>query len=120
VLAAKAVTAAVTLVADKLVAFTSFFLVQAVLSGHHFGVSLSRPASRPCWPTASSCSSWPCWAWRWGAIVRHTAGGIAALVELIFLPATGGLLPALSLLVLLAWPAVTLLIAALMITRRDA
>jgi ABC-2 type transport system permease protein len=94
VLAAKAVTAAVTLVADKLVAFTSFFLVQAVLSGHHLGVSLSRPASRPCWPAASSCSSWPCWAWRWGAIVRHTAGGIAALVELIFLPATGGLLPA--------------------------
>jgi hypothetical protein len=35
-------------------------------------------------------------------------------------PATNVFSPALSLLVLLAWPAVTLLIAALMITRRDA
>ena len=35
-------------------------------------------------------------------------------------PATNVFSPALSLLVLLAWPAVALLIAALMITRRDA
>ncbi len=86
-----------------------------------------------------------------GSIVRHTAGGIAALVGLIFLPAILGLLPppwgarvarftlldaarqvtalhpatnlfapAPSLLVLLAWPALTLLTAALVITRRDA
>jgi hypothetical protein len=43
VLAAKAAVAgAVTLVTGELVAFTTFFLVQAVLSGHHLGVSLSR------------------------------------------------------------------------------
>jgi ABC-2 type transport system permease protein len=86
-----------------------------------------------------------------GAIIRHTAGGITALVALIILPAILGLLPppwgarigrftlleaarqvtalhpatnlfspALSLLVLLAWPAATLGLAALVITRRDA
>ncbi len=86
-----------------------------------------------------------------GAIIRHTAGGIAALVALIVLPATVALLhapwggrlgrftlleaahqvtalhpasnlfsPAPSLVVLLAWPALTLPAAALTITRRDA
>jgi ABC-2 type transport system permease protein len=86
-----------------------------------------------------------------GAIIRHTAGGITAVVALIILPAILGLLPApwggrvgrftlldaarqatalhpaanlfspaLSLLVLLAWPTAALLAAALMITRRDA
>jgi ABC-2 type transport system permease protein len=86
-----------------------------------------------------------------GAIVRHTAGGIAALVGLIFLPSVAGVLPApwgsrigqftllgaarqvtalnpeanllapaWSLLVLLAWPAATLVAAAVVITRGDA
>ena len=44
VLAAKAaVLGAVTLAAGEVVAFASFGLVQAVLSGQHLGVSLSRP-----------------------------------------------------------------------------
>jgi len=44
VLAAKAVVlGTVTLAAGEVVAFVSFFLVQAVLAGHHQGVSLSRP-----------------------------------------------------------------------------
>jgi ABC-2 type transport system permease protein len=86
-----------------------------------------------------------------GAIVRHTAGGIAALVGVIIVPAILALLPppwgarvgrftlldaarqvtalhpatnlfapAWSLVVLLAWPAVALLAAAVTITRRDA
>ena len=86
-----------------------------------------------------------------GAVVRHTAGGIAALVGLIFLPSVAGVLPApwgsrigqftlldaarqvtalhpaanllapaWSLLVLLAWPAATLVAAAAVITRGDA
>ncbi len=43
-LAAKAVVlGAVTLAAGELVAFASLFVVQAVLAGHHQGVSLSRP-----------------------------------------------------------------------------
>jgi len=86
-----------------------------------------------------------------GAIIRHTAGAIAALPALFYLPlillwlpppwnhrierftlpvaayqvvalhpATNLFDPALSLLVLIAWPAVALLAAAVLITRRDA
>jgi ABC-2 type transport system permease protein len=153
VLAAKAaVIGALTLVAGEVVAFASFALVQAVLSGHHLGVSLSRPGV----PGAVLADGLLLFVVATmglglGAIVRHTAGGIAALVGLIFLPAILGVLPApwgarigrftlldavrqvtalhpatdlftpaLSLLVLLAWPALTLLAAALLITRRDA
>lgn len=153
VLAAKAaVIGAVTLVAGELVAFVSFALVQAVLSGHHLSVSLSRPGV----PGAVAADGLLLFVVAMmgvglGSIVRHTAGSIAALVGLIFLPAILALLPApwggrvgrftlleaahqvtalhpatnlfapaLSLLVLLAWPALTLLVAALLITRRDA
>ena len=153
VLAAKAaVIGAVTLVAGELVAFASFALVQAVLSGKHLGVSLSRPGV----PGAVLAAGLLLFVVATmglglGAIVRHTAGGIAALVGLIIVPAILALLPApwgarigrftlldaarqvtalhpatnlfapaVSLVVLLAWPAVTLLAAALTITRRDA
>src|SRR6202030_274410 len=44
VLAAKAAVAGLTtLLAGEVVAFTSFFAVQAILSGHHLGVSVSHP-----------------------------------------------------------------------------
>jgi hypothetical protein len=153
VLAAKAAAAgAVTLIAGELVAFVSFFGVQAALSGHHLGVSLSRPGvAGAVLANGLLLFVVTMMGLGLGAIVRHTAGGIAALVGLIFLPAIVGLLPppwggrvsrftllqaahqvtalhpaadlfapALSLLVLLAWPAATLLTAALLITRRDA
>ena len=150
VLAAKAaVIGALTLVAGEVVAFASF--AQAVLSGKHLSVSLSHPGV----PGAVLAGGLlllvvATMGVGLGAIVRHTAGGIAALVGLIFLPAILGVLPApwgarvarftlldaarqvtalhpatdlfapaLSLLVLLAWPALTLLAAALLITRRD-
>ena len=153
VLAAKAaVIGAATLVAGEVVAFVSFALVQAVLSGNHRGVSLSRPGV----PGAVLADGLLLFVVALmgvglGAIVRHTAGGIAALFGLIFLPtvlnllpapwgarigqftlldaarqvtalhpATNLLAPAWSLLVLLAWPAATLLAAAAVITRRDA
>ncbi|HEY6312025.1 MAG TPA: ABC transporter permease [Streptosporangiaceae bacterium] len=153
VLAAKATAAgAVTLVAGEVVAFVSFFGVQAALSGHHLGVSLSRPGvAGAVLADGLLLFVVTMMGLGLGAIVRHTAGGIAALVGLIFLPAIVGLLPspwggrvsrftllqaahqvtalhpatdlfapAASLLVLLAWPAATLLTAALLITRRDA
>ena len=153
VLAAKAaVLGAVTLVAGEVVAFASFGLVQAVLSGKHLGVSLSRPGV----PGAVLAAGLLLFVVAMmglglGAIVRHTAGGIAALVGLIIVPAILALLPApwgarvgrftlldaarqvtalhpatnlfapaWSLLVLLAWPALILLAAAVAITRRDA
>jgi len=153
VLAAKAaVLGAVTLVAGEVVAFACFGVVQAVLSGKHLGVSLSHPGV----PGAVLANGLLLFVMAMmgvglGAIVRHTAGGIAAAVGLIFLPAGLALLPApwgdrvgrftvleaahqvtalhpatnlfapaWSLLVLLAWPAAVLLIAAATITRRDA
>jgi len=153
VLAAKAaVLGTVTLVAGELVAFASFFLAQAILSGHHLGLSLSTPGvAGAVLAEGLLLFVVAMLGLALGAIVRHTAGGIAAVVGLIFLPAIAGLLPApwggrvgrftlleaahqvtalhpaanlfspaLSLLVLLAWPAAALLIAALAITRRDA
>jgi len=153
VLAAKAgVLGAVTMAAGELVAFVSFFLVQAILSGHHLGVSLSAPGV----PGAVLAEGLLLFVVAMlglavGAIVRHTAGGIAAVIGVIILPgilavlpapwggrigrftlvdaahqvtalhpATNLFAPALSLVVLLAWPALALLAAALMITRRDA
>jgi ABC-2 type transport system permease protein len=154
VLAAKAaVVAAVTLVAGEAVAFASFGLAQAVLSGKHLGVSLSQPGV----PGAVLANGLLLFAVAMiavglGAIVRDTAGGISAYVGVIFLPAIVALLlhapwgarvgrftlvyaarqvselhpatnlfsPAWSMLVLLAWPAAVLLIAAVTITRRDA
>ena len=153
VLAAKAaVTGAVTLAVGELVAFATFFTAQAVLSGHHLGVSLSHPGATGA--VLADGLILPVVALMGvglGATIRHTAGGIAALVALIILPATVALLPApwggrlgrftlldaarqvtalhpatnlfspaLSLVVLLAWPALILLAAALTITRRDA
>ena len=153
VLAAKAaVLGTVTLVAGEVVAFASFALVQAVLSGKHLGVPLSRPGvAGAVLADGLLLFVVAMMGLGLGAIVRHTAGGIAALVGLIFLPAVLALLPppwggrigrftllqaarqvtalhpatdlfapAWSLLVLLAWPAVTLLAAALLLTRRDA
>jgi hypothetical protein len=152
VLAAKAVVlGTVTLVAGELVAFVSFFLAQAILSGHHRGVSLSRPGV-PGAVLAGGLVLCVCalLGLALGAIIRHTAGGIAATIAVIALPGILALLPApwsgrlgrftlleavrqvavlhpaanlfspvLSLLVLLAWPAAALAVAAILITRRD-
>ena len=153
VLAGKAaVLGAVTLVAGELVAFVSFGITQAVLSAHHQGVSLSGPGV----PGAVLAEGLLLFVVAMlglavGAIVRHTAGGIATVVGVIIVPgivavlpapwgarigrftlvdaahqvtalhpATNLFAPALSLVVLLAWPALALLAAALTITRRDA
>jgi ABC-2 type transport system permease protein len=153
VLAAKAAVAGtVTLVVGELVSFASFFLAQAILSGNHLGVSLSHPGV-PAAVLADGILLTVCTlvGVGLGAIIRHTAGGVAALAGLIYLPAVLGLLPApwndrigrftlfyaaqqvvalhpkaalfspaMSLLILIAWPAAALLGAAVLITRRDA
>ena len=95
VLAAKAVVlGVVTLAAGELVAFASFFLVQAVLAGHHQGVSLSRPGV-PGAVLAAGLLLCVCTllGLALGSIIRHTAGGIAATIAVIVLPAILGLLP---------------------------
>jgi ABC-type transport system involved in multi-copper enzyme maturation permease subunit len=153
VLAAKAaVLAAVTLAAGEVVAFASFGLVQAVLAGHHEGVSLGHPGV-PGAVLSAGLLLCVCalLGLALGAVTRHTAGGIAATIAVIAVPAIAGLLPspwngrigrftlleaaqqvsalhpsanlfapAWSLLVVLAWPAAALAVAAIVITRRDA
>jgi ABC-2 type transport system permease protein len=153
VLAAKAaVLAAVMLVVGEAVAFASFGLTQAVLAGHGEGVSLGHPGV----PGAVLCtglllSVCGLLGLAFGALTRHTAGGIAATIAVIVVPGIVGLLPspwsgrigrftlleaarqvsalhpatnlfspAWSLLVVLAWPAAALAIAAALVTRRDA
>ena len=101
VLAAKAsVLGTVTLAAGELVAFASFFAVQAILSGHHQGVSLSRLGVP-------------------GAVLAAGSLLEAARQVTALHPAANLFSPALCLLVVLAWPAVALLAAAVLITRRD-
>jgi ABC-2 type transport system permease protein len=153
VLAAKAAVAgAAALIAGELLAFGLFFLTQAILSGHHRGISLAHPgvpgavlAAGLLLPVCALVGL------GLGAIIRHTAGGIAATAGVIYLlgvlclflpppwhdkigrftlafaayqvvamhPQPGLFSPAVSLLVLLAWPAAALLAAAFVITRRD-
>jgi ABC-type transport system involved in multi-copper enzyme maturation permease subunit len=96
VLAAKAVVlGAVTLAAGELVAFVSFWLVQAVLAGHRQGVSLGRPGVAGAVLSAGLllcvCALL---GLALGAVIRHTAGGIAATVAVILVPGILALLPA--------------------------
>ncbi len=96
VLAAKAVVlGTVTLAAGEVVAFVSFFLAQAILSGHHQGVPLSRPGV-PGAVLAAGLVLCVCalLGLALGAIIRHTAGGIAATIAVIVLPGILALLPA--------------------------
>jgi hypothetical protein len=153
VLAAKAAgTGAAALVAGEVLALACFFLTQAILSGRHGGVSLAHAgAPRAVLAAGLALAACALVGVGAGAVVRHTAGGIAAAVTVVYLlaaaclalpapwnirlgrltlpfaayaevtahPPAGLLSPGLSLLVLIAWPAVTLLAAAVVLTRRD-
>ncbi len=154
VLAGKAaVVGAVTLLTGELLALTCFALTQAILSRQHRGLSLADPGV-PGAVLAGGVVLCACalTGLSLGAIIRHTAGGIAATIAAIYLLAAlcltlpapwkddigrftmpfatyqvllvhqqpGLLSPAASILVVIAWPAVALLIAGLLITRRDA
>ena len=154
VLAAKAaVLGAAALIAGEVLAFTSFLLTQAVLAGHHRGLSLSHPGVTGAVLAAGVLLGVSAvTGLGLGAILRHVAAAVAALVGVIYLlslaclllpspwddrigrftialaayqvvalrPQRGLLSPALSMLVLVAWPAVMLLAAGVVISRRDA
>ncbi len=95
VLAAKAVTTGLmTLVAGEAVAVVSFFIDQAILHSKHLGVSWSHPGA-PGAVLASGTILFVCamFGLALGSITRHTAGGIAATIALIAVPAIVGLLP---------------------------
>jgi ABC-2 type transport system permease protein len=87
VLAAKAaVTGAAALVAGELLAFACFLLTQAILSRHHRGLALSHPGALAAVLAAgfvlAACAVAGVGL---GAVIRHTAGAIAAAVTVIYL-----------------------------------
>lgn len=96
VLAAKAAVAGVvTLVLGEILSFVTFFLVQAILSGHHRSVSLSHPGVLGA-VTAEGTFLFliTIMGTGVGAIVRHTAGAVATLLGLLAAPAILLFLPA--------------------------
>jgi hypothetical protein len=88
--------AAVTFVLMLVATFVSFFVVQAVVAGHHVNHSLGDPhALRAVVGTALFLTVLGALGMGLGALIRNTAGGIAAFVGLLFvLPGITALLPA--------------------------
>ena len=96
VLAAKAVTfTAATFVFGQLVSFAAFGVGQAILSTQHAGVSLGHPgALRATFGSGIYLCAVGLLGFGVGAAIRHTAGAMAALFGLLFLPtALADLLP---------------------------
>jgi len=96
VLAAKALAfTAASLVFGQVVGFAAFGLGQAILSTQHAGVSLSHPgALRSTVGAGLYLAAVGLLGFGIGAAVRHTAGALAALFGLLFLPsALADLLP---------------------------
>lgn len=96
VLAAKALTfTAAALVFGQAVGFAAFGLGQAILSTQHAGVSLFHPgALRSTVGSGLYLAAVGLLGFGVGATVRHTAGALAALFGLLFLPsALADLLP---------------------------
>jgi ABC-2 type transport system permease protein len=153
VLAAKACVLGVAmLIAGELFAFISWFLSWAVGSADRQALSLSHPGVLGgVLAGGFSLTVVAMLGLGLGAIIRHTAGAVAALPAVLYLPLVTLTLPApwndrigrftmvpaayqtlashpsaqflspvLSLIVLIAWPAVTLAIAFVLVTRRDA
>lgn len=153
VLAAKAaVIGALTLIFGEALSFASFILNEAILAGHHDAASLWHPAVLHALLAAGyALFVIALFGLGLATIIRSTAGAIAALPALIYLPlavltlphpyndeigkftllmaayqlvsehAHAGLLSQpLSLAVLAGWPAVALLVGAVLIGRRDA
>jgi ABC-2 type transport system permease protein len=87
VLAAKAaVTGAAALVVGEVLAVTCFLLTQAIVAGRHGGLSLSHPgvpgAIAAVGLALAACAVVGVAA---GAIIRHTAGAIAAALTVVYL-----------------------------------
>jgi ABC-2 type transport system permease protein len=86
VFAAKAlVFAAVSLIVGLVTSFGSFFLGQALMSGHHLSVTLGQPnVLRAVIGGALFLAACGMLAYGLGAILRHTAGAITAAIGLLF------------------------------------
>ena len=86
---------AVAFVVSLPAVFIVFFIGQAILSGQHINIALSHPGVlRSLFGAALFLTVMGLFGLGLGAIVRNTAGGIAALAGIIFiLPPIVGLLP---------------------------
>jgi hypothetical protein len=97
VLAAKAaVVGAVTLLAGQLIAFATFFAGQWALSAQHLNVTLAHPGALRGVLAAGFYLAVMAWVGLGlGAVIRHTAGAITAMVGVVFLlPTVIRVLPA--------------------------
>jgi hypothetical protein len=95
VLAAKAaVTGMVALVFGEALSVATFVISEAILAGHHHAISLSKPGvPRALLAAGLSLVAIALVGLALGAIVRSTAGAVAALPALIYLPLTVLALP---------------------------
>ena len=87
VIAAKAaVVGVVTLLAGELITFATFFTGQWVLSAQHLNVTLAHPGALRGVLAAGFYLAVMAWVGiGLGAVIRHTAGAITALVGVVFL-----------------------------------
>jgi ABC-2 type transport system permease protein len=87
VLAAKAaVTGGIALAAGEVLAFTAFFLAQAILGEHHRGVSLGSPGTpRAVLAAGLLLAVCALTGLGLGAVTRRTPGGISATIAVIYL-----------------------------------
>ena len=95
--AAKALAfAAVSLAVSLAASLTAFFTGQAILAGQHIGTTLGQPgALRAVLLSAALVTVFGLLAYGAGAIIRHTAGAITAILGMLFLlPLLGQALPA--------------------------
>ena len=93
---AKAIVfAAVTLTISLVTSFVAFFVGQAILSSKHYNTTLAQPGVlRAVLLSAAIVAVFGLIAYGAGAIIRHTAGAITAILGVIFLlPALGQALP---------------------------
>ncbi len=94
--AAKAIVfAAASLTVSLVASFAAFFTGQAILSGKHIGTTLAQPGVlRAVLLSAAVVTVFGLLAYGMGAIIRHTAGAITAILGVIFLlPTLGQALP---------------------------
>jgi ABC-2 type transport system permease protein len=86
VFAAKAVVfAVITLVTGLIASFGSFFVGQAILSGHHLSATLGQPnVLRAVIGGALFLTACGMLAYGLGAVLRHTAAAITAAIGLLF------------------------------------
>ena len=87
VIAAKAaVVGAITLLTGELIAFATFFTGQWALSAQHLNVSLAHPGALRGVLAAGFYLAAMAWVGLGlGAVIRHTAGAITAMVGVVFL-----------------------------------